>query len=602
MPARDRVYNEIKMRAAVRYPAVTVAQIVGETNRNVMLGGYALPGIFTQKAWDEYVDKAIEDAANKPTDTKDWVLNSTQSDDLTFSGSPDQIRKQLTQLYKQEYIAEWKKFINATHYAKGPDFVQQAKIMDVLGEPQNSPIRTYIDRVAKETSWDNPVVQAELAAPQTGFVAWFKRKVLGQGKSDEIQRASNQAQGQISQQFQVFYQLVRKRDDLQDKSLLDDYLQNMAQVRSKLNDLRSAGDFGPSALALAKQTINDQSSVFNATQKVVDEKLTVGLGELDQQMVQKLLVSPLTQSFDSLLTPAQDEINKLWTLQAYQPFSQTLSQKVPFNSSGTIQATSNEISQIFGDNGSISKFVKETLDPFVIRRGYTLSSKTWKNMGVGLNPEFVMNFEQYTTPINGASAGAAGGGAPAANQSNFQFYPIPNNKLLSYSIDIDGQRLVYENGIQQWVNFMWPNPGAIPGARITAIDLDGQTHTIFEEPGEYGINKLIDSAQRKPLNGSFEMTWTSKQNSDLFVKLQFRLISGNASNPIGSNRGYVGLKLVDRVTSPKAALVVAAQQAPATASNPQASSPFGGGAASSAAAPKPQAPAAPQPATNGGAQ
>jgi hypothetical protein len=26
---------------------------------------------------------------------------------------------------------------------------------------------------------------------------------------------------------------------------------------------------------------------------------------------------------------------------------------------------------------------KETLDPFVIRRGYTLSSKTWKNMGVG---------------------------------------------------------------------------------------------------------------------------------------------------------------------------------------------------------------------------
>ena len=267
MPARDRVYNEIKMRAAVRFPAVTVAQIVGETNRNVMLGGYALPGIFTQKAWDEYVDKAIEEAANKPTDTKDWVLNSTQSDDLTFSGSPDQIRKQLTQLYKQEYIAEWKKFINATHYAKGPDFVQQAKVMDVLGEPQNSPIRTYIDRVAKETSWDNPIVQAELAAPQTGFVAWFKRKVLGQGKTDDIQRASNQAQGQISQQFQVFYQLVRKRDDLQNKSLLDDYLQNMAQVRSKLNDLRSAGDFGPNALALAKLTINDQTSVFNTTQK-----------------------------------------------------------------------------------------------------------------------------------------------------------------------------------------------------------------------------------------------------------------------------------------------------------------------------------------------
>jgi type VI secretion system protein ImpL len=38
MPARDRVYNEIKMRAAVRFPAVTVGQIVGEQNRAIVLG------------------------------------------------------------------------------------------------------------------------------------------------------------------------------------------------------------------------------------------------------------------------------------------------------------------------------------------------------------------------------------------------------------------------------------------------------------------------------------------------------------------------------------------------------------------------------------
>jgi type VI secretion system protein ImpL len=140
-------------------------------------------------------------------------------------------------------------------------------------------------------------------------------------------------------------------------------------------------------------------------------------------------VSPLTQSFDSLLTPAQDEINKLWTLQAYQPFSQTLSQKVPFNSSGTIQATSNEISQIFGDNGSI-KFVKETLIhllfvvviPYLLRHG-----KIW----VSLNPEFVMNFEQYTTPIMAWQQRATGAQLQPINQiSNsiqFQinFCPIP---------------------------------------------------------------------------------------------------------------------------------------------------------------------------------
>lgn len=566
MPARDRVYNEIKMRAAVRFPALTVKQMVGENNQAVVLGSYALPGVFTQKAWAEYVETTIDEVSNRPTDSKDWVLNSTQSDDLTFSGSPDQIRKQLTDLYKQEYIAEWRKFLAGVHYAKGKEFKQSAQNIEKLGEPENSPIRQIITRIAQETSWDNPVVQAELAAPQKGFIAWFKRKVLNRDEAKMAEQAVARAQGPISKEFQMFYQLVRKRDDQQNKSLLDEYMQSIAQVRSKFNDLKSAGDIGPSAMTLVKQTINDQSSVFNSTQKLVDEKMTVGLNERDQQLLQKLLISPLTHSFESLLIPAQDEINKLWTMQAYQPFSANLSKKYPFNSSATLQATSNEISQIFGENGSIARFVKEHLDPLVIRRGYTLTSKTWKDLGISLNPQFVMNFQSYVAPSNGMATGELSQTAAQApvNQSNFQFYPLQNPQLLAYTIDIDGQRMVYENGIQQWVNFVWPNPGAIPGARITAVDLEGKTHTVFDEPGEYGINRLIDTAQRTQQGGSFEMVWKSKQDPNIAVKLNFRLISGNSGN-IGSSRGYAGLQLVDQVVTNKSVRVVAAQTAPTPA-------------------------------------
>jgi type VI secretion system protein ImpL len=563
MPARDRVYNEIKMRAAVRYPAVTVKQLVGGNSQNTVLGSYALPGIFTYKAWSDYVENAIDEAVNRPTESKDWVLNSTQSDDLTFSGSPEQIRKQLTALYKQEYIAEWRKFLNSIHYAKTNDFKQQAKNIELLGEPENSPIRSIVNHIAKETSWDNPIVQAELAAPQTDFVAWFKAKVLSHDEAKVAQQKTNQAQGMISKEFQMFYQMVRKRDDQQNKSLLDEYMQSLAQVRSKFNDLKSAGDIGPTAITLVKQTINDQNSVFNSSQKVIDEKMSVGLNELDQQVLQKLLMNPLTQSFDSLLIPAQDEINKLWMLQANQPFTANLSQKYPFNSSASLQATSHEISQILGENGSIARFVKDNLDPLVIRRGYTLTSKTWKDLGLSLNPQFVMNFQSYVAPSHGMATGELNETtAPAAtNQSNFQFYPLENTQLLSYAIDIDGQRMVYENGTQQWVNFVWPNQGSIPGARITAVDLEGQTHTIFDEPGEYGINRLIDSAQRTQRGGSFELIWKNQQNLNLAVKVNFRLISGN-SGQIGSSRGYAGMQLVNQVVNNKSIRVVAAQAAP----------------------------------------
>lgn len=563
MPARDRVYNEIKMRGAVRYPAVTIKQLVGENNQNTVLGSYALPGMFTYKAWNEYVEKAIDDAANRPTDSKDWVLNSTQSDDLTFSGSPDQIRKQLTTLYKQQYIAEWRKFLNGIYYAKANNFNQQTKNMEILGEPENSPIRTIIERVTKETSWDNPMVHAELATPKPGFMAWFKSKILTRDEPKVAQQASNQVQGIIAKEFRMFYQLVRKRDDQQNKSLLDEYMQSLAQVRSKFNDLKSAGEIGPAAIILVKQTINDQNSVFNQSQKMIDEKMTVGLNEPDQQVLQKLLMSPLTQSFDCLLIPAQHEMNKLWMIQTNQPFTANLSQKYPFNPSASLQATRQEISQILGENGSIARFVKENLDPLIIRRGYLLTSKTWKDLGISLNPQFVMNFQSYVAPNNGMATGELNQTTvtAAVNQSNFQFYPLENPQLLSYTIDIDGQRMVYENGIQQWVNFVWPNQGSMPGARITAVDLQGQTHTIFDEPGEYGINRLIDHAQRTQRGNSFEMIWKDQQNPSLAVKVNFRLISGN-SGQIGSSRGYAGMQLVDQVVNDKSVRVVSAQTAP----------------------------------------
>lgn len=562
--ARDRVYNEIKMRASVRFPALTIKQMVGESAQTIMLGSYALPGFYSYQAWNDYVQHAIDTAAQSSTESKDWVLNTIQSDDLSFSGSPEQIRRQLTEMYKKEYISEWRKFLNAIHYAKTTDFNQHTRQIDILGEPENSPIRKVIQRVAQETSWDNPVVQAELAVPQKGFIAWFKRKVL---QRDDVKLAQNSAShlshGVISKDFQLFYQIVRSRDDLQNRSLLDEYMQSMAKVRSRFNDLKSSGDIGPASMILVKQTIDEQNSIFNITQKFVDEKMSVGSNELDQQLIKKLLSVPLTRSFESLMIPAQAEMNKLWQIQAYQPFSGNLAQKYPFSSQASLQASSQEINQIFGENGSIARFVKEHLDPLVIRRGYSLTSKTWQDLGISLNPAFIASFQNYVAPVHGLATGElnhTNSKTVNLNQSNFQFYPLEQSHLLAYTIDIDGQRMLFENGVQQWVNFIWPNPGTIPGARITVIDLEGKTHTIFDEPGEYGINRMIDNAQRTQKGNIFEMVWRSKDYPELFVKTHFRLVSGNNSSSIGGQPNYSNLQLVDQIVSNKSVRVVAAQR------------------------------------------
>ena len=78
---------------------------------------------------------------------------------------------------------------------------------------------------------------------------------------------------------------------------------------------------------------------------------------------------------------------------------------------------------------------------------------------------------------------------------------------------------------------------------------------------------MIDSSQRVEQNGVVQMTWSSPQNPQVAVKVNFRLISGNSSqggNPsVGSNRDFNGLQLVDKVTTNKTAVrVISAQAAP----------------------------------------
>ncbi len=562
MPARDRVYSDIKMRAAVRYPSITVAQVVGEPNRNMLTGSYALSGTFTKEAWSGYINKAIEDASKSNIQGKDWVLDSVRNDDLTLTGSPEQIHRELVSLYKKEYIQEWKKFIGSIEYVPAKDFNQQIKIMNNLGDVEQSPVRKLFNLLAVETSWDNPVATDEMnSLAKQGFVEWFKRTVLRQGSSaiqinvDTAGLNKKQAKlGVIGSEFEAIYNLTRIREDNKKQALLDNYLEQMGTIRSRLNKIANAGDIGPSVMGLVRQTLQESGSEFNAAQQLVDEQMLAGSSDEMRALLRPLLIKPLAHTYKVLIDPAQQELNRLWTAQVYQPFNTTLSTKYPFTAGARIEATANEIGRVFGESGSISQFVTSQIDPLVIRRGLQLTAKTWNGIGITLNPKFIADFPQYIAPVGGSVGTTNLGGATAPanpDQTTFQIYPMPIAGLSEYTIDIDGQRLRYNNGLPEWVSFIWPNPSSQPGVKISATDLNGNVITIVDEPGAYGLEKLMTSASRKKLpDGSFELRWNSSDsNAPLAVK--FRLISGGgASNnndaPAGSN-GLKGLQLVSSV-------------------------------------------------------
>ena len=539
MPARERAYATLKARAATRFPAMTVARIMGEADAAVVAGSYAVPGTFTREAWEQYIEPAIGEAARKEVQTSDWVLGVNARDDLTLEGSPEQIQKSLATMYKTEYAQEWQKMLRGVTIKPFSSFDQAVQGMNRLGDPQNSPLVKLINTTYEQTSWDNPsLINTGLSQAQTGVVAWFKRVILRQGQPKPTEVAPGGEQmpmGPVGREFSDVARLVVTRDN---QSLLGNYMNALSKIRTRFNLINNQGDPGPGALLLMRQTLEGKDSELADALKLVDEQMLAGLTPAQRETLRPLLVRPLIQGYAVAMQPAQTELNKVWNAQVYQPFTQTLADKYPFSTKAGIEASGEEIGQIFGPQGSIAKYVNETLGPLTVRRGDILTARTWGDMGIELQPSFTANFAQWVAPLSG---GAAGSGAASQPQTLFQIQPRPAGGVTEYTIEIDGQQLRYRNTPAQWVNFVWPNAQGAPGARITATAFDGTVVEVVNEPGRFGLERLISGAQRKPNpDGSFEMSWSK---SNITVPVRLRIISNaQAASAGGAEPGSQGLR------------------------------------------------------------
>ncbi|WP_426400233.1 type VI secretion system membrane subunit TssM [Ralstonia sp. R-29] len=573
MPARERAYAEIKARASTRYAPMTVARIVGETGAGVMAGSYAVPGTFTKEAWVGYVQPAIKEAANKELQTKDWVLNVAARDDLTLEGSPEQIQKALVTMYKTEYAREWQRFMQGVAIQDFTSFDQAVTGMNLLGDPTNSPIRKVLDTAYDQTSWDNPsMFNAGLKQAKTGVLGWFKQLFARQTPSQvnvNLEVGGNAdagaiPMGPVGKEFSGLARVVVMHDE---KSLLRGYMDSLSKVRTRFNQIKNQGDPGPGARQLMQQTLDGNGSELADTLKYVDEQMLTGMTDSERATLRPLLVRPLLQSYAVAIRPATVEVNKVWNAQVYQPFATTLADKYPFAPNAKIEASAAEIGQVFGPEGAIAKFANTTIGPLSVRRGDMIASRTWGDLGIAFVPEFTTGFTRWIAPLTGGAAGGgAGGAAAAAPQTVFQILPVPSQGATEYTIEIDGQQLRYRNTPPQWTNFVWPNPQGAPGAKVTATTFDGRTVELLNEPGRFGLERLIATAQRKRRpDGAFDLTWTK---DSLTVSISLRIISspqtgGTTASDSPQGQGLRGLRLPTSIADASAAQNTLTPPAPA---------------------------------------
>ncbi|MBA3596207.1 MAG: type VI secretion system membrane subunit TssM [Methylibium sp.] len=533
MAARERVYADVKARASTRFPQVTVARIVGDLDREVIAGSYAIPGTFTREAWDGYIEQAFKEAATKELQSADWVLKTAARDDLTLEGSPEQIRKALTDLYKAEYVREWQRFMQGVSVAEFGTFQTAVLRMNRLGDPVQSPIRKVMQTLFDQTSWDNPsILNERLAIAQRGILGWFKQTILRQAPSRvdvSLNVGADKAEikaGPIGREFAVLARLMMTRDN--SPTQMAGYLEMLSRVRTKFNQIKTQGDPGPAARQLMAATLASSGSELAEALKYVDEQMLVGMTDSARATLRPLLVRPLIQAFGVIVEPAETEINRVWAAQVREPFQRMLMAKYPFDPASRIEAAPAEIAKVFGPDGAVAKFTNETLTPLVVRRGDTLAARTWADAGIRLRPRFSAGFAGWVAPLEGGAAPAGGpNGAAAtpgsASQTVFQILPQGSPGLTEYTIEIDGQKLRYRNAAPAWQRFVWPNEGGTPGARITAVTHDGATVNFLDEPGRFALTKMFESAERRVLaDNLYELSWVEGKN---VVTAHLRIVS-----------------------------------------------------------------------------
>jgi len=567
MPARERVYADIRARANTRFPAMTVARMVGEQDQALVTGSHAIAGAYTREAWEKYVQPAFRDAAAHELQSTDWVLKSATRDDLTLEGSPEQIQKGLTDLYQADYAREWQKFVTGVTIANLNGFDSAVVAMNRLGDPQSSPLARLLATIHEQTSWDNPsAMSAELQAAQTGFINWIKNSVLRRGPSQvnvnlQLPAAAIQSMGPVGREFAGVGRLLAARD--KDASLFGTYLQALSKLRGRLNQLKNQGDPGPGARQFMQQTLEGTGSELADALRYVDEQMLNGMSEGQKQAIRPLLVRPLMQTFAVLIAPAEAEINKTWVAQVYEPFRHTLADKYPFAPNGRSEAAGADIARFFGPDGLIAKFATTAMGPLVVRRGDVLAPRTWADMGITLAPQTASRFAGWIAPLGADGSGATAATPPA--QTVFQIQPLPAPGALEYTVDIDGQQVRYRNTTPQWVNLVHPGPMGAEGARITAVTADGRSVDVFNEPGPQGLKRMIDAAAKQRRDGGFELRWTS---GAVTVAMGLKIVSSPesgaetaaASPPIGP--AFNGMQLPETVVGAPAVAVAAAGTAP----------------------------------------
>ena len=512
--ADEQVYREIMSEASQKYPELTLADLIQKDYRGIWSSNKTLPGIYTDKAWNEYIKSAFENASQQKGSSGDWVLAINESDP-----SKNITEEKLKAYYFSDYQQAWYQFLNGITWSEQASLQDTAAQLQTYSDPQNSPLLALF-AVIKENS--HPAEQKVGLADSMAQALKKQINTLGNNApvgtktlvkegmaegnkvaDEEMKDLKDNFASPVKGAFSPLVQLVDPNENPTNELSLQRYLERIAVSEQKLKQIYQSD----SADAAAKQAVqsvltgsNNEFTEGNRYAKLIETSLGNQLAPFSQQV----FIQPFRVSWMNISTPAQRNINELWQKSIVESWQKDFSGRYPFANTDSEIAIPLLAKYLEPQQGLIDQFIQQQLSGVVTKQGDQWVATSGQIMQV--NPKFLESVNQLKVISQDLFFQGDTGYL-------FELKPIPTANLVRYHLQIDGQNLEYFNQKAQWQSFKWPGDMLKAGTRITWESDVGGLQKEQEFNGRWGFIRLLAQAKVMPVDKStYLLEWQSSKS------------------------------------------------------------------------------------------
>lgn len=474
IPVAQRIYRQIKSDQHFSRK-VSLKQQLGQAAYTLFdLSNPAtleVPYLFTLQGYHS-LDLSIDSSYFSSVGDDDWVFHDRDQAQIRKLDNPDQVQKEVTQIYLNEYSEVWKNLLSSIKVKKMNNLQDLSNALQLSIDPINSPLVRILELTREHTQLSNTLLQD--AANKVKDGSKLDKSLSAVAK--KIQRSS------VDEQFSNLHHLVYSNG--QSIAPITLSLQQINGVNSFVQEINLSPNVGQQSFEIAKARF--QSNVANPISNLRIQ------AKSNPDVVKNWLTQIADESWRLVMQSAHAYVNQQWQEVVFRPYQQGLAGRYPLFENSSDEIALMDFSAFFKPGGILKSFERDYLLPFIEKRNQW-SNKSVEGYSLGISNKLLKELQR------------------AQKIGEIYFKEDPSNPSFSldlkpyfmskddaiFSLDLGDQRLSYSHGPKLWRSLKFFSKENNQRVRLVFQDISGKQETL-EFSGPWAWFKLMDAANIEP--------------------------------------------------------------------------------------------------------